>query len=78
MLHTNFQGHRPFGSREEDFKGFYHICAWRPLWSCDLDHLNELSFPHPTQNTNEIWLQSADLAVKKVKVNTGLSLEQTW
>ena len=22
MLHTNFQGHRPFGSREEDFLRF--------------------------------------------------------
>ena len=25
MLHTKFQGHRPFGSRKDDFKGFYHI-----------------------------------------------------
>ena len=32
MLHTKFQSHRPFGSRE-DFKSFYHIWALRPSWS---------------------------------------------
>ena len=26
------------------FKGFYHICAWRPSWSFDLDHLYKLVF----------------------------------
>ena len=41
------------------FKGFYYIWAWRPYWSCDLDHLNKLSFPHPMEDTHEIWLQSA-------------------
>ena len=29
------------------FYGFYHIWAWRPSWSCDLDHLYNLSFPLP-------------------------------
>ena len=28
-------------------KGFYHIWAWRPSWSCNLDHLYKLSFPLP-------------------------------
>ena len=28
-------------------KGFYHIWAWQPSWSCDLDHLYKLSFPLP-------------------------------
>ena len=23
----------------------YHIWAWRPSWSCDLDHLYKLSYP---------------------------------
>ena len=27
------------------FEGFYHIWAWRPSWSCDLDHDNKFSFP---------------------------------
>ena len=36
MLHTKSQGDRPPGSGEEYFlKGFYHIWAWRPSWSCD-------------------------------------------
>ena len=47
MLHTKFQGHWPFGSREEDFLRFYHIWEWRPSWSCDQEHLSKLSFPHP-------------------------------
>ena len=45
MLHAKFHIHRTYGSREENFKGFYHIWAWRPSWSCDLDHLFKLSFP---------------------------------
>ena len=45
MLHAKFQDHRTSGSGEEYFKGFYHIWAWRPSWSCDLDHLYKLSFP---------------------------------
>ena len=28
--------------RRRFFKGFYHIWAWRPSWSCDQDHLNKL------------------------------------
>ena len=37
MLHTKFQGHRLFGSGEEDFFRFYHIWAWRSSWlSCYL------------------------------------------
>ena len=55
MLHTKSQGHRPSGSGEEDFlRGFYHIWAWRPSWSCDQDHLNKLSFPHPKESPYEI------------------------
>ena len=29
---------------------------WRPSWSCDLDRLNKLSFPHPMEAPYEIWL----------------------
>ena len=48
MLHAKFQDHRTSGSGE-DFKGFHHIYiwAWRPSWSCDLDHLYKLWFPLP-------------------------------
>ena len=70
MLHTKFQGHRPFGSREEDFLWFLpymgtvailvmcHI-GHAPYWSCGQDHLTKLSFLHPTEAKNEIWIQSA-------------------
>ena len=38
------------------FKGFYHIWAWRPSWSCDLDHFYKLSFPLPKEAPHKIWL----------------------
>ena len=56
MLHTKFQDPRPLGSGEEDFKGFYHIWAWRPSWSCDLDYLYTHWFPFPTDASYKIWL----------------------
>ena len=64
MLHSKFQGHRPLVP-QKIFKGFYHIWAWRTHWSCEMDHLNKLSFPHPMEDTNEIWLQSAMRFLKK-------------
>ena len=59
MLHTNFQGHRPFVSREDDFffLGIYHLWAWRPSWSYDLDHWSNFRSP--------IWLQSAKQFLRK-------------
>ena len=30
MLHTKVHGNRSTGSKEEDFKAFYHIWAWEP------------------------------------------------
>ena len=48
MLHTKFHENRPVGSGEEDFLVFfYHIWAWRPSWSCDLDFGIKLSSPIP-------------------------------
>ena len=55
MLHTKFQGHRPFGSGEEDsFKVFTIYGHGKPFWSCDMDRLNKLSFPHPMEASYEI------------------------
>ena len=66
MLHTNFQCHRPFDSREDDFfLGFDHIWAWRPSWSCDLDSLNKLSFRHSMEAPHKIWLQSDKQFLRK-------------
>ena len=56
MLHAKFQDHRISSSGKEIFKGFYHIWAWRPSWSCDLDHLYKLSFPLPKEAPHKIWL----------------------
>ena len=44
MIHAMFQDHRTSGSGEEDF---YHIWAWQPSWSCDLEHLYKVSFSFP-------------------------------
>ena len=54
MQHTKFQGHRPFGSEEEDCLRFLAYMGWRPSGSCDLNHLNELSFSHPKNAPYEI------------------------
>ena len=37
-------------------KGFYHIWALRPSWSCDLDFLNTHWFPLPIDASYKIWL----------------------
>ena len=37
-------------------KGFYHIWAWRPSWSCDLDFLYIHWFPLPIDASYKIWL----------------------
>ena len=37
-------------------KGFYHIWAWQPSWSCDLDFLYTHWFPLPINASYKIWL----------------------
>ena len=60
MLHTKFRGNRPTGSRVEDFlKGFYHIWAWRPSWSCDLDFAIKLEMTLPKEAPHKISTRSA-------------------
>ena len=34
-------------SEKKKFSCLYHIWAWRPSWSCDLDHLNTFISPIP-------------------------------
>ena len=41
MLHAKFL--------DKNIKGFYSIWAWRPSWSCNLDHLYKLLFPLPKE-----------------------------
>ena len=44
--------------RRRFLKGFYHIWAWQPSWSCDPDAANKLSFPLPKEAPHKIWLWS--------------------
>ena len=39
MLHTKFCGKSARQFRRRFLKGFYHIWAWRPSWSCDQHHV---------------------------------------
>ena len=56
MLHDKFQDHRPIGSGEEILKGFYHIWALLPSWSCDLDHLYKLLLPFSKEAPHDLAL----------------------
>ena len=38
------------------FEGFFHIWAWWPSWSCDLDFLYTHWFPLPICASYKIWL----------------------
>ena len=42
--------------RRRFLKGFYHIWAWRPSWSCDLDYLYTHWLPIPIDASHKIWL----------------------
>ena len=55
MLQIKFRENRPVGS-EEALKGFYHIWAWWPSWSCDPDDANKISFPLTKEAPHKIWL----------------------
>ena len=64
MLYTKFQGHRPFGSGEEDIFRFLPHMGMAAR-SCDLGRLNKLSFPYPMKSPYEIWLQSAHCFLRR-------------
>ena len=42
----------------ELLKGFYHIWAWQPSWSCDQHHVIRFSFPCTKKLTYKIWLKT--------------------
>ena len=41
------------------FKGFYHIWAWWPYWSCDCEGLYKSLFPQPKEALKGICLYLA-------------------
>ena len=53
---VSWKSARRFQRRRRFLKGFYHIWAWRPSWSCDPDAANKLSFPLPKEAPHKIWL----------------------
>ena len=54
------------------FKGFYHIWAWQPSWSCDLDHLYKHLFPLPKEAPHKIFaLIGQAVSVVKMFENGG-------
>ena len=71
MLHAKFQDNRTSGSGEEIFKGFYHIWAWQPSWSCDLDHLYKLSSPFPRRLHIKLALIGQAVSEEKTFENGG-------
>ena len=54
---------RPPVQEKKIFKGFYHIWAWRPFWSCDQHHIN---------NLHTMYLK----AYKQNLVNNGLEVSE--
>ena len=64
MMHTKFQVHWPFGSREEDFLKYFTIYGshlghvTRTVWA-------NFMFPHPTEAPYEIWLWLAQWFLKR-------------
>ena len=65
MQHTKFQVIGCSVLEKKIFYVFYHIWAWWPSWSCDHDHLKELSFPQPTEPPHKIWLQLAQCLLRR-------------
>ena len=67
MLYTNFQGHGPFGSREDDFFRCL-LCMGMAAISVILDNLIFFSFLHPMEAQHKTWFQSAKQFLRKIKL----------
>ena len=50
----NFVAIKLFVPDKKIFKGFYHIWAWQPSWSCDPDAANKFSSPLPKEAPHKI------------------------
>ena len=66
MLHIKFQGHRPFGSGEEDFFKVFTIYGHGGhLGHVTVTIWKKFSFPYLKEAPYEIWLQSAQWFQKR-------------
>ena len=67
--------------RRRFLKGFYHIWAWQPSWSCDSDAANKLSFPLPKEALHTILALIGQAVLEKKKfeiVNDGRTTDGRW
>ena len=67
LLQSKFHDYWPFCSREDFFKGFYYIWAWRPSWSCDVKQLYT-HFHSPSHGGSTCNFALISLAVPKEKL----------
>ena len=56
--------------RRRFLKGFYHIWAWRPSWSCDHHCVNKFSFPNTWKLIYKIWLWLTQWFLRKASFNS--------
>ena len=59
MLHTNFQGHPLFGSREEDFFKVFTMYGHGAILVMWPGRFEQTFIPLPMEAPQQIWLQSA-------------------
>ena len=48
------------------FEEFYHICAWRPSWSCDTDATIKLLLSLPMEDPQKMALTDKAVLEKKM------------
>ena len=64
MLHSNLASLVEIGPLVQEkkiLKGFYHIWAWWPSWSCDTDAAYKLLFPLPKEAPHKIGLLVSEI-----------------
>ena len=66
MLHTKFQGHRPFGSGGEDFLRILPYMGMAAIL-VNVTRTASTNFrsPHPKETPYEIWLQLAQWFLRR-------------
>ena len=65
MLYIKFEKLSVNWFQRRFLKDFYHVWAQQQYWLHDPDHLNKLSFPHPTEAPCEIWLWLAQWFLRR-------------
>ena len=59
-------------------KGFYHIWAWLPSWSCDQDHVNKVSLPLPMEAPHKISTLSTKPFQRRRSLNLLTTTDDGW